>query len=420
MGLHRRSSRQLFREYLGVLRGRGSAHRLPFSAERRRGRRQRGGLQLLAEFLRLLRGQYAALAYALGTLTLATCLALVPPATTKVVVDNVLGDRPLAEPFVRLLRRVGISAADRGSLLVACVLVVIVASMLRVAIHLSGRWVATRLTKRVQIRVRKRLFEHVIRLPLYRVQQLRSGGVASVLREDGGAVGELVFAMLYNPWRAVVQLVGSLVILAWVDWRLLLGTLGLLPALYLAHRTWVRRIRPLYRDIRAQREHIDGHATEVFAGIRVVRGFARERAETWRYVRNTNLMTRQELFVWWWSRILEAVWEALIPLGSAALLLYGGWRVLQGALTLGDLMMFLAYLLMLLEPLAVLAQSSAQFQNGLSALDRVLDLLAEPVEMLPSRGRRPLNRSSVRGRIELQDVWFRYPEQPLWALQAVT
>lgn len=420
MGVHRRSSRQLFYQYLRVLRGRGSAEQLPFRAERRRRGSQRGGLQLLAEFLCLLRGQYGALAYALGTLTVATCLALVPPAVTKIVVDNVLGDRPLAEPLRGVLQRLGAPAGDRGTLLVACVLLVVFASLLRVVIHLSGRWVATRLTKRLQIGVRKQLFEHVIRLPLHRIQQLRSGGVASVLREDGGAVGELVFAMLYNPWRAVVQLTGSLIVLGWVDWRLLLGALGMLPALYFAHRTWVRRIRPLYRDIRAQREHIDGHATEVFAGIRVVRGFARERAEAWRYVRNTDLMTRQELFVWWWSRVLEAVWETLIPLGSAALLLYGGWRVLQGVLTLGDLMMFLAYLLMLLEPLAVLAQSSAQFQNGLSALDRVLDLLSEPVEMLASRGGRPLPRQAVRGRIELCDVWFRYPEQSRWALRAVT
>ena len=60
---------------------------------------------------------------------------------------------------------------------------------------------------------------------LHRVYQLKSGGASSLLREDAGGVGELIFSMLYNPWQAVVQFLGGLVVLAWVDWRLLLGAL---------------------------------------------------------------------------------------------------------------------------------------------------------------------------------------------------
>ena len=68
-------------------------------------------------------------------------------------------------------------------------------------------------------------------------------------------------------------------------------------------------------------------------------------------------------------------------MASVALLLYGGMQVIDGRLSLGDLMMFLVYLAMLLEPMAVLATSVTQFQNNLSGFDRVLDLLAEPREM---------------------------------------
>ena len=75
-----------------------------------------------------------------------------------------------------------------------------------------------------------------------------------------------------------------------------------------------------------------------------------------------------------------------MPLASAALLLYGGSQVLEGELSLGDLMMFLVYLAMLLDPLAVLANSATAFQNNLAGLDRVLDLLAEPREMADRRG----------------------------------
>ncbi len=185
--------------------------------------------------------------------------------------------------------------------------------------RLWGRWYATRTVNKVQVATRKLAFEHAVRLPLHRVHQIKSGGVASILREDAGTVAELIFSMLYNPWRAVIQLIGSLVILAWIDWRLLLGSLVLLPVVALTHRTWIARIRPLHRDIRLQRQDIDSTATESFAGMRVVRAFGRQRSETGRFTRNNHFMARQQLHAWWWARIIEIVWEVLIPLASAAL-----------------------------------------------------------------------------------------------------
>jgi len=91
------------------------------------------------------------------------------------------------------------------------------------------------------------------------------------------------------------------------------------------------------------------------------------------------------------------------------LLGYGGYRVLQGAITVGDLMMFLVYLLMLLEPLAALASSATQFQNSLSGLDRVLDLLEEDREMESTSESVRISRGSARGDVEFQHVTFAYP-----------
>ena len=227
--------------------------------------------------------------------------------------------------------------------------------------------------------IRKQVFEHAARLPLHRIQELKSGGAASILRQDAGSVGELVFGMLYNPWRAVIQLIGSFLILAWVDWRLLIGAIGIVPLVYLTHRTWINRIRPQFRRVRAQREEVDSLTTESFGGMRVVRAFGRQHAETNRIMRGNHVMGRQELYAWWWSRTIEVVWETVIPLATAGLLVYGGWQVLQGQLSMGDLMMFLVYVMMLLGPLATLAQSAAAFQNSLSGFDRVLDLTGRTV-----------------------------------------
>ena len=268
-------------------------------------------------------------------------------------------------------------------------------------------------------RYASKVFEHAVRLPMHRVQELKSGGAASVLRQDAGAVGELVFGMLYNPWRAAVQLTGSLCVLAWVDVRLLLGALVIVPLVYFTHRTWISRIRPQHRRVRAQREAVDALATESFGGMRVVRAFGRQKSETNRIMRGNHVMGRQELFAWWWTRIIEIVWETLMPLASAGLLLYGGWQVLQGELTLGDLMMFLVYLLMLLAPLAVLAQSAAQFQNSLAGLDRVLDLLEEPREM-EAAGAVAIDRAEVAGRLTFEDVSFRYHGAESFALKHIS
>lgn len=398
MTLTPHSSRRKFQDYRRRLfqpRAEGPSTKPPV--------RERSALQLVRSFFSLLGKHRAAMVLSLATLTLATLLALIPPLAVKFVVDHVLGNQPLPAGLPSWVPR------DPWPLLVTITSGVVLISFLKVALHVWGRWHATRITKRLQMSVRKRVFEHAMRLPLQRIHELKSGGAASILRQDAGSVGDLVFDLLYNPWRAVIQLLGSLLILAWVDWKLLLGALLVLPCVYVTHRTWISRIRPQFRAIRAQRERVDALATESFGGMRVIRGFSRQRAETSRIMEGNHLMGRQELHAWWWARLIEILWETLIPLASAGLLLYGGWRVLEGKLTLGDLMMFLAYLLMLLEPLAILAQSSASFQNSLSGLERVLDLLQEPREMQDHGLGAQLQPKSVQGRIQLEGVSFRYP-----------
>ena len=349
------------------------------------------------------------------TVTASTVLGLLPPAGTKFVIDFALDGKPVPEWFSRTFPTLTTPTRILG----AVVLVVVIVSLLKIVIHIQGRWYATKISKQIQLAVRRRVFDHAVRLPLHRVHELRSGGVASVLREDGGSVGELVFGMLYNPWRAVIQLLGSLAVLAWVDWTLLLGALVLLPTVFITHRAWINSIRPQFRAIRKQRESIDAGAAETFAGMRIVRAFSRQKREAVRFSEENNLMARQELYAWWWMRVVEMVWETLIPIASAGLLFYGGSRVISGHMSIGDLMMFLVYLLMLLEPLAALASSATQFQNSLSGLDRILDLLEEPREMESTPDSVRADRSSIHGDMAFEDVTFLYPGTQTAALSDV-
>jgi ATP-binding cassette subfamily B protein/subfamily B ATP-binding cassette protein MsbA len=154
--------------------------------------------------------------------------------------------------------------------------------------------------------------------------------------------------------------------------------------------------------------------------MRVVRAFGRQQSETTRFVVENHTMTRLELHVWWLSRIVELIWEFLLPAASIGLLFYGGLQVLDGQLTLGDLSMFLVYLAMLLEPLAVLATSVTQLQNNLSGFERVLDLLDEPREMADSPGSIKIVKARISGRINLDDVSFSYPGTDRLVLQGIT
>ncbi len=379
----------------------------------------RSFFSLLRQFFELLKGQRARIAFALVTLTIATLLNLVPPAGTKIVVDYVLvtkPDRPMP-PF--LTDRLGLPT-EPGRLLATVSIAIVTLATVAIVIGVWGRWQATKTTKRLQVSVRRRVFDHAVRLPLHRVYALKSGGVVSILREDAGGVAELIFSMIYNPWRAIIQLSGTLVILTVVDWRLMLGSLLLVPTVWLTHRTWISRIRPLYRDIRASRQHIDTHATESFGGMRVVRTFGRQRSESGRFTRNNHLMARQELHTWWWARSVDIAWSIMIPAASAVLMWYGGHQVLKGVITAGDLVMFLAYLAMMLAPLATLASSATQLQNSLAGLDRVLDLLDEPLEMQHHPGTIKVVPRRVDGRITLHDVGFRYPGSTIEVLQEIT
>jgi ATP-binding cassette subfamily B protein/subfamily B ATP-binding cassette protein MsbA len=389
------------------------------------GDHERSFFELFAAFWRLIAGHRGPIIAALGFLTIGIVLRLIPPLGTKLAIDSVLTQpaKPLPQwltGFPGVVAVLGDPVATPMRTLVAIALIVTVLTAIGTVVNLIGRWLATKSVNKTQVSIRRQVFDHAVRLPLHHVYSMKSGGVASLIREDAGGVSELIFSMLYNPWRAIIQFCGSLVILMFVDWKLMIGGLMLLPIVWITHRTYINRIRPLFRDVRKQRQRIDSGATETFGGIRVVRTFSRGRSESSRYVREGDFLVRQQLFTWWWMRIIETIWEVVIPLASTGLLLYGGYQITQGELTLGDLMMFLVYLTMLLDPLATIAGSAVTFQNNLAGLDRILDVL-NVEEELPSRaGAVRLPATAGGGSMSIRNVSFHYPGSETLVLKDVS
>ncbi|CAE7760942.1 ygaD [Symbiodinium sp. CCMP2592] len=408
------SSRSRFRAYLQRRKDRKHTQQVHESIDdslqkARESRTRRSALGLLKQFWKLLSGFQWTVVASLLTLSISVGLGLAMPMSTKVAIDYIITDAPGPTGLPEFLGDHDGSRSNRVALIWQLGGVMLVITAGSIIFGMWGRWQCTRITKRVQVALRKRVFDHASRLPLHRIHHLKSGGVSSILREDAGGVGDLIFSMIYNPWRAIIQFLGTLVVLVWIDWRLVIGAIVLLPLIWVSHRTWIQRIRPMYRDIRSRREGIDAMSAEAFAGMRVVRAFNRRQAEAARFTSEGHLLVRQELYTWWWARSIEIVWQVLIPVASIAVLLYGGTAVIDGSLTIGDLMAFSAYLLALLGPLEALVASATNVQNNLAALDRVLDLLDEDQEFASTTPTKSIEPALVRGQLEINELAYAYP-----------
>jgi ATP-binding cassette subfamily B protein/subfamily B ATP-binding cassette protein MsbA len=425
----KRSSKSRFLEFKNQLRASVKSGDYTTISTGKASERSRSFRELLQQFFSIVGKNRTDIIWSLAFLTFGSTIGLIPPAATKIVFDNILDDQKLPDSITSTFP----SLSDKTTLLSVIAIGTVALALISLAFSVRARWIATRTTKRIQVAIRRKAFMHATSLPLHRVHQLRSGGAASLVREDAGAIGELVFGLCYNPWRAIIQLIGILIILLFVDWRLLIFSMVLFPIVFFTHRTWISRIRPLWRSIRGTRQHCDAMVTESFGGARVVRSFSRQRTEASNWIRSNHLLVRKELLAWWLSRGIDIAWSVLIPIATAALLWFGGWQVLHDreliatgeltaseAITAGDLVMFLTYLAMLMGPLATLAESATQLQNSLAALDRVLDLFREPTEQDEHIGRNIVTKTTSRGIVSFADVCFKYPGTDIDVLHNIT
>ena len=176
--------------------------------------------------------------------------------------DIVVGQRRIPAA----LSRFGLTAPPQR-LLTTIALALILLALLNALISAAGRQFDARVSHGLQARLRRRVFNHIIGLPIHRIRAHRSGGLAGLLRDDVDSAAGLFATMAYHPWRSLVQLAGTGLALIIVDWRMLVLAVAAFPVLYALHRRWVRRLRPLWRDIGLLRRHSDAHATEAFVGI---------------------------------------------------------------------------------------------------------------------------------------------------------
>lgn len=337
------------------------------------------------EWLRPFRGSIAAI---LVVSLICAALSLVLPAATMRIVDRVLpaGDAATLHQLGFML------------LVVLCV---------QQTLDLMRNWHTAELNARVTLRLRQKLYRHLLRLPLHKLSEIKTGGITSRLSGDIDSVSGMLQLAIITPGVAAAKIVATISILLAISWQLSIAATCLLPLLVGLNLAYIKRIRPLYRSIRKDRGEIDARTVEVFGGIRVVRGFRREATEARRYATMHHSALRKNLRAQFLENAVWSGWGFLIPLTALLIVWMGGSLYLAGKTSIGGIVAFNMYLMMLLAPVSSIVKSFGDMQQSLAAMERVFDLLATPADK-PDRPA-ALPAPAQIERIEFDGVWFRYP-----------
>ena len=224
---------------------------------KRRGKRR----EYLRDYLRWLQPHRYAVGALLVIALLGAGLEMIEPLFMRFMVDGVLLNTKLNSP----------SRLDRLHLTGGVFLGVIVLSNL---IRALRDYRQRLLNTRVMLALRRSLFERLLHLPLPKLWNMKTGGILSRLTGDVDTTTGLLQMAIVSPALSVIRLLIAVVVLLTLNWRLALTALAILPGVVLVSLVFTRRVRPIYRAVRKDVEHIDGRVGETFSGIRVVRALA--------------------------------------------------------------------------------------------------------------------------------------------------
>ena len=345
-----------------------------------RGRKVRWLLSLLRPY----RMQVVAL---FGALIVSTAAGLAPPYLAGLAVDK------------------GIIADDLGALnlivlaFVASALIFWAASYVQT--YLVG-WVGQRALQDL----RQRIFSHIQAMSIGFFTRNRPGVLISRMTNDVDALNQLVTDGIVTLFQSGMTLIGVVVILLFLDVPLALVVFLTFPLLAIASIIFRIVAAGAYRITRERIAEVTAYLQETLSGIRVVRSFGQEPRHVSRMAelneanRAANMKT-----VYLNASYFPAV-ELLSAVGTAAILLYGGYRALDGDVEIGVLIAFVGYLQQFFDPIQSLSQLYTTYQQGMAALDKIFDLLDTRPDMVDKPDAVDLAR--LRGEVQLDDVWFSY------------
>lgn len=280
--------------------------------------------------------------------------------------------------------------------------------VVQVLLQYAGMYQSFAFTQSVVSDVRMQAYRRLLRLPVPHFADERSGSLTSRVVNDVNALEGMIQAGATRLAGQLFSIVVIAAILVAMHWKLALVNLVVMPLVAAVTRYYQGPLRRAAREIRKRVGEMNAVSTEAVGNIQVVKSFVAEAQEEFRFARENDAYVDQNLD----RRKDVGAMEGLITLvanwGVGALLLIGGWMVVQGGLTVGELTAFILYQRQLQRPVISVMFFNNQLQAGMAALDRVSELLDAEPEPQGDRTAVP------EGDLVFEGVSFTYPgaEQP--------
>ena len=317
-------------------------------------------------------------------------LSLVVPRITQLTIDRAL-------------------LGGESELLVWYGLTLIGVGVVRFAVGVGRRLTTGKASLGIEYDLRNRLWAHLLRQPYGYFDRWPTGQLMSRAMNDISNVRMFLGYGLVFLAINMGMIVAVSVIMLVLDWRLALLSLAFLPALLFVTWRFSRRLQPILKDVQQRIADVTAAAEENVVGSRIVRIFAREDDELAKFSERSTRVFESSVA----AARTRAVYIPLIAfvpnLAIAFLLWYGGRQVVQGDLTLGELVAFYTYLMMLVYPAQMIGWLTGLAQRAIASGERVYELLDAPLEMQERPDAAPLPQAT--GAVTFDDVSFSYVDR---------
>ena len=371
--------------------------------------------KLFAEYRVMLKGYYPAVGMLLLYGFINALLALITPLTLKILVDDIAPGHSLRDSsiFKFIHFPAGLLPGKARSSLYAVIALLIATAVLAIVIQWLQLLAQQRIIYRLAGSLRQRLHEHLARLPLSLLSDYKTGGVVSRILSDSDQVVGGVQNAIVNPFNALVRILLTLTLIVIAEPHLSLGAAFFIPPIIVIHYLLFRRLRPMWRNIQDDRSLLSARLTDTYGGIRVVRSFRREPTEYKEFGAAQNTMIRKQQYTAIIARLLQTGWMVFTPAVGIFIIWYGGLRLLEidpatgkPLTSIGALIMFQTLVIQLIQPITTFIDSLQNLQQNLGALDRVVDVLEQKIDMPDREG--AIGVRNVEGNITFRDLRFGY------------
>jgi subfamily B ATP-binding cassette protein MsbA len=334
---------------------------------------------------------------------------LLEPWPLKVVFDYVFGSKHMPEWLANIVSVVG---TDKLSILDFAAVAVILIALFGAISSYGEKYLTTSVGQWVMHDLRSVLYGHIQKLSLSYHDQKRTGDLISRITSDIDAVQNLISNVLLGMLVNVLTLIGMLGVMFYLNWQFTLIAMIVAPGLFWVVYHYTRRIKEASREVRRKEGEVVSVLEEVLSSIRVVKAFAREDYEQERFEKQSLESVERSLAARSLKAKLSPLVEVIVACGTCLVLWWGARLVVSGALTSGELLVFLLYLGKMYKPMRELSKMTDTISKADVGWERIREVLEneQRVGNLPGAKRAP----KFRGDIEYEHVGFSYsPDQPL-------